>query len=145
MDSMETVLDTGLGDVESDAMSPLATPGNEVSELEQEAVALSVASHIEQDDDEEDVTGTEKSHYGCNCKYNAGCVVFEMNEIKIVIYSLMKYTGMRFESQKFLALYILHYGVLRIRTEFYSLSDYVMPWEFCKFIIYFMFEKVLGF
>lgn len=57
MDSMETVLDTGLGDVETDAMSPLASPGNEVSELEQEAVALAAAASMEQEDEEDSVTG----------------------------------------------------------------------------------------
>ena len=57
MDSMETVLDTGLGDVETDAMSPLASPGNELSELEQEAVALAAAASMEQEDEEDSVTG----------------------------------------------------------------------------------------
>ena len=55
MDSMETVLGTDLADVETDAMSPLATTNNEVSELEQEA-ALAVAANLEQEDDD-DVTG----------------------------------------------------------------------------------------
>ncbi|XP_076471699.1 uncharacterized protein LOC143301361 isoform X2 [Babylonia areolata] len=51
MDSMVSVLGSDLGDVETVAMSPLATPGNVVSELEQEAV-LAAAANMEHDVDE---------------------------------------------------------------------------------------------
>ncbi|KAL8573127.1 hypothetical protein ACOMHN_027387 [Nucella lapillus] len=56
MDSMDNVLGGDLGDVETDAMSPLATPGNEVSELEQEAT-LASAANMDQEEDEDEVTG----------------------------------------------------------------------------------------
>lgn len=56
MDSMDNVLETDLGDVETDGMSPLATPSNEVTELEQEAT-LAAAANIDHEEDEDEVTG----------------------------------------------------------------------------------------
>ncbi|XP_070200804.1 zinc finger protein 76-like isoform X2 [Littorina saxatilis] len=52
MDSMETVLGTGLGDEDTDAMSPLESTGHEVSELES---AMAHAADMDHEDDDDDV------------------------------------------------------------------------------------------
>lgn len=95
MDGMETVLDTGLGDVETDAMSPLASPGNEVSELEQEAVALAAAS-MEQEDEEDSVTGMLCPHRENDCC----CVISVSSHAKqICLCSLLCYGNNRFSTE----------------------------------------------
>ena len=63
MDSIDdSVLSTDLGDVETDTMSPLAAPTNEVSELEQEAEALgTVSMESDEANESEDTTSQGKT------------------------------------------------------------------------------------